>query len=1096
MNQDTQKMFGKVALSAGDLFENWVQRMLPPSDDQVMLWRQRIVMTILLFGVVIGSLSYGSTMLLSFRLQQWGTMLLYTALYVWLFIVTFVRRLPFWMRTTTALATSYFFGVSRLISSGPMSSGRVWLFAFVFFVTIVLGLKAGLAAWAFSLLTVGTFTVLVRLEILDWQAMPYSFDLWLTMIVTLAFLSLLVVISLSTLVQRLEQSLYQAREVNTRLETQVAERRQAEAALFRRSTQLEALRQSGLLVSAELDLRALLQSIADQASRLLGGCGGVVHLHRPDLDALERVVATSSDMGGVDPDFLRLGTLLERGKELAGRIWEIGEPLVVDDYAAWEGCATVPANYPFHAAVGVPIQWGSEFLGVVNVNARKIGAFSHDDVAVLSLFAAQAATAIRNARLYRQVQTTARQMQALYETTRALSSSLHEEDVIRTILRAIYQVLGCEHVILFQADEVAGTIGIRHGVWQGEFDAFPEWLQMTQYPLDYPDIVTDVYRTGRIEIISKEDDRFVEQIGTGFGNTRFLRVLVPVKLGGLVIGVIEVAYDQERKSSLSDQEFALLSAFIDQAAVALENARAFQALKVSEQAARESEQMLRLIFDNAFDGISIYREAPDGARVLLSCNDRYVEMSGRSKQELIEIVDTRRFQVSLEQDQTAYIRDMQMRQPHSGFFSWQRPDERENVIAYTAVPVATSEEVWIVGIDRDVTEQRRADRERRELRERLERAERMEALGVLAGGVAHDLNNILGPLVAYPDLILMDLPPDSPVRDDIGQIKQSAERAAAVVQDLLTLARRGAYRMTPLDLNHLIDDYTYSLPFSELKARNPNVLVEIELAQDLLNIKGSAAHLTKALMNLVINAFEAMPYGGQLEIRTTCESLDQPSVGYERIEAGDYVVLRLRDTGTGIAQEDTARIFEPFYTKKMMGRSGSGLGLAVVWGVVHDHGGAIDLHTALGQGTEFALYFPITREQIDVEDEAQCDYRGTESVLVIDDLAVQREIAVRLLALLGYNVTAVESGPAALDYLSQHAVDILVLDMILDDQMDGLDVYRAILERHPRQKAIMASGFSETERVREAQRLGAGEFVKKPYTLECLGRAIRSELDR
>ncbi len=767
----------------------------------------------------------------------------------------------------------------------------------------------------------GTFTVLVRFGIVDWQSMGYSFDLWLTTLITLAFLSLLVLISMSMLVQRLEQSLRQAREANLRLETQIAERRQAEAALFRRNTQLEALRQSGLLVSAELDLRALLRSIAAQATRLLGGYGGVVHLYRPDLDALERVVATYVDADGIDPNFLRLGTLLERGKGLAGRIWEIGEPLVVDDYALWEGRATIADHYPFRAAVGVPIRWGSEFLGVVNVNAREIGAFSNDDVAVLSLFAAQAATAIRNARLYERIQR-------------------------------------------------------------------------------------------------------------------------------------------------------------------------------SEQAVRESEQMLRLIFDNAFDGISIYRDAPDGSRVLLSCNDRYVEMSGRSRQALFDVVDTRHFQIALEQDLMAYIKNIQTRQPHSGFFSWLRPDERENVIAYTAVPVETAGDVWIVGIDRDITEQRRAERERRELRERLERAERMEALGILAGGVAHDLNNILGPLVAYPDLILMELPPNSPLGDDIKQIKASAERAAAVVQDLLTLARRGAYRMAPLDLNHLIDDYTYSLPFAELKARNPNVLVEIDLAQDLFNIKGSAAHLTKVLMNLASNSFEAMPYGGRLEIRTACESLDRPLAGYERIEAGDYVVLHLGDTGVGIAEEDLVRIFEPFYTKKVMGRSGSGLGLAVVWGVVHDHEGAIDVCTALGQGTEFALYFPVTREQVNVDDGRQRDHRGVESVLVIDDLAVQREIAVRLLSLLGYDVTAVESGQAALAHLSQHGVDILVLDMILDDQMDGLDVYRAILEHHPQQKAIIASGFSETERVREAQRLGAGAFVKKPYTLECLGEAVRAELDR
>ncbi|MBN1937339.1 MAG: GAF domain-containing protein [Anaerolineae bacterium] len=1096
MNRGIQSISGKIALAVRNLFEAWMRRMLPPSADEIIAWRQRNVLLILLCGLVIGSVSYASTMLLSFRLQQWNVMLLYTALYLWIFIVTLVPRLPSWMRIFTVLSMSYIFGLSRLVVSGPAGSGRVWFFAFVFFATMVWGFRAGLIAWAISLLTLGVFTVLLWRGILDWQAMAYSPDLWLTTVVTLAFLSLLVVASLSMLMQRLEQSLRQARVTNVRLETEVAERRQAEAALFRRTTQLEALRQSGLLVSAELDLRSLLQSIAAQAARLLGGNGGVVHLYRPDLDALEWIVAAYSDMHEVEPDLLRLGMLLNRGEGLAGRIWQTGESLVVDDYTTWEGRAAVYEGYPLRSVVGVPIQWGSEFLGVVSVNAHEACAFSSDDGAVLSLFAVQAATAIRNARLYEQVQTTARQMQALYETTRALSSSLREEDVIRTILQAIYQVLGCEHVILSQVDEAAGTIGIRHGFWQGEFDAFPEWIRQAQYPLNHSDIVPDVYRTGRTEIISGWDERFNKEIWSTFGHSRFFRAFVPVKLGNRVIGVVEVAYDKDRKKSLSDQEFALLNAFIDQAAVALENARAFQAVQTSERAVRESEQMLRLIFDNAFDGISIHQESRDSVRVLLYCNDRYVEMSGRDRQELLSIADTRYFQTHMEQDQTAYGRALQAGHPYSGLFSWQRPDGRENVIAYTAVPVTVAEDILIVGIDRDITEQRRADRERRELRDRLERAERMEALGMLAGGVAHDLNNILGPLVAYPDLILMDLPPDSLIRPDVEQIKQSAQRAAAVVQDLLTLARRGAYQMEPLNLNHMVQEYTRSLPLVELKARNPTVRVEVSLAQDLFNVKGSTAHLTKVLMNLVINAYEAMPYGGQLEINTTCESLDQPLAGYEQIEAGDYVVLRVCDTGIGIAQEDLRHIFEPFYTKKAMGRSGSGLGLAVVWGVMHDHRGAIDVHTVLGQGTEFALYFPVTREQIEVEEKMQYDYRGTESVLVIDDLAVQREIAIRLLALLGYHVAAVESGCAALDYLSQHKADILVLDMILDDKTDGLDVYRAILERYPGQKAIIASGFSETDRVKEAQQLGAGIFVKKPYTLERLGRAIRNELDR
>jgi CheY-like chemotaxis protein len=179
-----------------------------------------------------------------------------------------------------------------------------------------------------------------------------------------------------------------------------------------------------------------------------------------------------------------------------------------------------------------------------------------------------------------------------------------------------------------------------------------------------------------------------------------------------------------------------------------------------------------------------------------------------------------------------------------------------------------------------------------------------------------------------------------------------------------------------------------------------------------------------------------------------------------------------------------------------MGRSGSGLGLSVVHGVVHDHKGKINLHTDLGAGTEFVLYFPVTRDEIIQPADDRVVYGGTETVLVVDDLGEQRALVVRLLSSLGYRVDAVDSGQAAIEYLRTRSVDILVLDMIMENGFDGLDTYRQIIELHPGQKAVIASGFSETGRVKEAQRLGAGPFVKKPYTLASIGRAIRQELAR
>ena len=242
-----------------------------------------------------------------------------------------------------------------------------------------------------------------------------------------------------------------------------------------------------------------------------------------------------------------------------------------------------------------------------------------------------------------------------------------------------------------------------------------------------------------------------------------------------------------------------------------------------------------------------------------------------------------------------------------------------------------------------------------------------------------------------------------------------------------------------------------------------------------------------------------MPNGGTLTIKTANQYLDRPIQGYDEVREGDYVVLSVSDTGEGIPAADLKRIFEPFYTKKVMGRSGTGLGLAVVWGTVKDHNGYINVQSEEEKGSTFTLYFPVTREEISAKrlPSPISEYLGKgETILVVDDVKGQRDLAEEMLEKLNYTVTSVSSGEEAVAYLKEHQVDLMVLDMIMDPGMDGLDTYRSILEIHPEQKAIIVSGFSESERVHSAQALGAGAYVKKPYVMEKLGLAVRKELDR
>jgi len=388
--------------------------------------------------------------------------------------------------------------------------------------------------------------------------------------------------------------------------------------------------------------------------------------------------------------------------------------------------------------------------------------------------------------------------------------------------------------------------------------------------------------------------------------------------------------------------------------------------------------------------------------------------------------------------------------------------------------------------------------EQKKLEAQLQRAQKMEAIGTLAGGVAHDLNNILSGLVSYPELLLMELPQDSHLRRPIVTIQNSGEKAAAIVQDLLTLARRGVAATTEVvNLNHIISEYLNSPEYEKLKLYHPGVQLETNFEGDLLPILGSPVHLSKTIMNLVSNAAESIMDGGTVGIATENRYIDRPIRGYDHVEEGDYVTLTVSDTGVGIPQKDIEKIFEPFYTKKVMGRSGTGLGMAVVWGTVKDHKGYIDVESSEGKGTTFTLYFPITRKK-SLGAEATLsmeEYMGNgESVLVVDDVEEQREIAFEMLSKLGYSTKTVSSGAEAVEHVKANQADLVVLDMIMDPGIDGLETYKRILKFHPGQRAIIVSGFSETKRVKEAQKLGAGAYVKKPYTLDKLGTAVKEAL--
>jgi len=402
----------------------------------------------------------------------------------------------------------------------------------------------------------------------------------------------------------------------------------------------------------------------------------------------------------------------------------------------------------------------------------------------------------------------------------------------------------------------------------------------------------------------------------------------------------------------------------------------------------------------------------------------------------------------------------------------------------------------------------------RSVQERQATAARMEALSVLAGGVAHDLNNVLGPMVALPDVILEDLdhlgpqslPALTEICDDLRSIKSASLRAAQTIKDLLTLGRERRMGADPMDLNALVSDCLTL----ETLGFMPEDLTQVEichlLCEESLIVRAAEAHLVRAITNLVRNALEAIDGPGKVEVTTRAVDLLEPLLGYEAIAAGRYAVVTVSDTGRGIDAAGLARVFEPFFSSKPMRQtSGSGLGLAVVHGVVKEHDGYLDVKSQLGEGTTFALYFPRLDVTLSNSTRTSSMPRGRAKILVVDDEPTQLRTASRVLGQLGYEIDTLRSGATAREVFEAYRAerqpaadrvgpyDLVIIDMALNEDQDGLAVIEYLRTLFPGQRALIASGNSAPARAEGAIARGLG-WLAKPYTSGALARAVEAAL--
>ncbi|MFH1673785.1 MAG: response regulator [Pseudomonadota bacterium] len=387
-------------------------------------------------------------------------------------------------------------------------------------------------------------------------------------------------------------------------------------------------------------------------------------------------------------------------------------------------------------------------------------------------------------------------------------------------------------------------------------------------------------------------------------------------------------------------------------------------------------------------------------------------------------------------------------------------------------------------------ERKRAEEEKRELQAQLQQARKMEAIGTLAGGIAHDFNNILMGIQGYASLMLLDIDSSHPHYDRLMSIKKQVQSGARLTSQLLGYARKGRYEVESISLNKLVEETSET--FGRTKKE---ITIHRELARDLSAIEADRGQIEQVLLNLYVNAADAMPGGGDLILKTTNTTRDDIKSKLYNPKPGNYVLLTVTDTGIGMNQETQKRIFDPFFTSKEMSR-GTGLGLASAYGIIKGHDGYIDVESEKGRGTTFRIYLPATgknvRKAVKTPDKTIKDMKGTGTVLLVDDEPVVLEVGKGLLEAMGYRVLTAQDGQEAIEIYREKrdAIDTVILDMVMPN-MGGGETYDRLSEINPDIKVLLSSGYSIDGQATEILERGCNGFIQKPFDVEEMSVKIR-----
>jgi PAS domain S-box-containing protein len=746
----------------------------------------------------------------------------------------------------------------------------------------------------------------------------------------------------------------------------------------------------------------------------------------------------------------------------------------------------------WRAVLSAPLIVQGRVLGALNVADRTGRVFGQAELEVAQAFANQAAIALENARLYDEARRRQRESEALVRVARSLTESLAVADVARRVVESVVPLFGARSsgLRLLRPDGALESVARSDhaGAHSDPGDVLPPGMGISRRavrerrPVRTRNVLTE---PGIIL-----PDRLRQRV-VAAGEMAFMAV--PLQVKGQIIGALTLA-DREGRE-FTDEEAALLQAFADQAAAAISNAQLYESEKAarargesSEAALRESEERFRSVVENASDLITVLTpkgmieyESPSLERLL---GWRPEELIGKPVMDYVHPDDV----APLTEAIAKRLADPATVNPPVEFRARARDGSWRVLAATSRVIRGETGAVTLVATSRDVTE-------RRALEEQLRQAQRLESVGRLAGGVAHDFNNLLTVIGGRAQLLLSRLRPGDPTRRDVELIQKAGARAAQLTQQLLAFSRRQVLQPKILDLNTVITGLEGMLR----RLIGEDIELVTGLATGLGTVRADPGQLEQVIMNLALNARDAMPTGGRLTVQTATAVLDaQAPVAFEAIAPGPYARLTVSDTGVGMDDATRAHIFEPFFTTKDVGK-GAGLGLATVYGIVRQSGGYITVESEPGRGSTFAIYLPEVQGATVTPQPSQAladAPRGVETILLVEDEAEVRDLAHDILRLGGYRVLEAAT-PEEAERICQDEekpIHLLLTDVVMP-RMSGRVLAERLIAGRPAMRVLYMSGYTDDTIVQHG---GLGQdpaFLPKPFTPNDLSRKVRAVLD-